>query len=139
APAARHPGAAGRRHAPEAADIQEVAAGVVPGPVAADPDDVVAFRLLGRRDLLNRGRRFAVNNAPWPGLAANWGGIVFVDRAASEGLDPFILSMACRHGEQHAQGGAHQRMFHGNHGYPREGWDSWGVLRRAASYPRGGG
>jgi hypothetical protein len=52
---------------PHATYPDEIVPVFLPGPVTADPDDVVALRPFLRRDFVDRGRGFALDD--WPFLA----------------------------------------------------------------------
>src|SRR5439155_16142692 len=91
-PVAGYPLPAGRVVTPDAAHPEVVAALVVPRPIAGNPLNVVAGRLLIRRQLLDGSRRrFGYNRARLrPAVHRFREGLV--DRSAGQRFEPLLLS-----------------------------------------------
>ena len=85
-PVAGHPLAVGRRLAPDAADPEVVVARDVPAPVARDPLDVLAGRLLVGRHLLDRVGRLLGDDRSRRRVVNHRRGERLVDRAAGQDL-----------------------------------------------------
>ena len=126
-PVARDPLHPRRRLAPDAADPEIIAARGVPGPVAGDPLDILARRLLVRRHLLDRVRRLL-------GLGRDRLGVVdhgrrkgLVDRPLGQHLAPRRVRLGPLAGVLAGRGGA---RLDGRRGRRR------GILRPRGPVPR---
>ena len=90
-PVAGHPLAARRRLTPDPADPEVIVAGLVPAPVAGDPLDVLAGRLLVRRHLLDRRRRLFADDQSRRRIVDHRRGEGLVHRPAGQDLHILIL------------------------------------------------